>query len=543
MRKAFNYGVGTVVTIAALLQLNACALTPDGLSRPTIAANPTQKLKAQTGGRSQLGMNLSGVAYWTTAWAFVDAFKINGGWISQREGADWGKGGDLKLTPDGWVQSLEPGQYAEALMYFDSETHFPGGNYTILYDGEGTIEIAGDTVVSQSPGRLVVNVKSDGDGIRFQLKKINPNNPVRNIRVIMPGFEQTYQKQPFHPLFLKRLAPFGVIRFMDWMSTNNSPVVNWTDRNKPNTLSQAGDKGAALEYMIQLANATKASPWFTIPHQASDDYVRQFATMVRDRLDPALKVHIEYSNEVWNGIFSQSNYAQEKGLALGLSSDRYEAQARFNAQRSVEIFKIFEQVFGGKERLVRVLAWQAVNPGWSEVMLTWKDAYRNANAYAIAPYFNSQGLTDPKNISRTLQMTPDQILDVMQKSIREDRKGLVENVELTKKYGLPLIAYEGGEDLSYGEVPQNLEEQANKLFKQVSRHPRMRELYREYLSQWQEVGGGLFNQYSDITRYAKWGHWGALEYQDQPINTAPKYQGLIEFSDAKSSQSTAPAQN
>jgi hypothetical protein len=55
-----------------------------------------------------------------------------------------------------------------------------------------------------------------------------------------------------------------------------------------------------------------------MPHQASDEYVRQFALLVKEKLDPSLKVYIEYSNEVWNGIFAQHRYAEEQGKKIGL---------------------------------------------------------------------------------------------------------------------------------------------------------------------------------------------------------------------------------
>ncbi|MGC8713809.1 MAG: hypothetical protein ACP5RH_15575, partial [Leptodesmis sp.] len=103
------------------------------------------------------------------------------------------------------------------------------------------------------------------------------------------------QTHPFHPLFLDRLSQFNTLRFMDWGATNNSPLVNWADRTTINSATQASNQGVALEYMIQLANTLKINPWFNIPAEASDDYVRQFATMVRDQLDPSLRVYIEYS--------------------------------------------------------------------------------------------------------------------------------------------------------------------------------------------------------------------------------------------------------
>ena len=55
--------------------------------------------------------------------------------------------------------------------------------------------------------------------------------------------------------------------------------------------------------------------------------------------------------------------------------------------RSVEIFDIWEDVFGGHERLLRVLAWQSGN-AWSmeRIILPHRDAYKHADALAVAPY-------------------------------------------------------------------------------------------------------------------------------------------------------------
>jgi hypothetical protein len=49
---------------------------------------------------------------------------------------------------------------------------------------------------------------------------------------------------------------------------------------------------------VDLANALGASPWFTLPHTADDDYQRQFAALVKARLRPDVKVYVEWSNEV-----------------------------------------------------------------------------------------------------------------------------------------------------------------------------------------------------------------------------------------------------
>jgi hypothetical protein len=47
-------------------------------------------------------------------------------------------------------------------------------------------------------------------GIHVRLLSTSPANPLRNLRLVMPGFEATHQRQPFHPWFLKSLERFSV---------------------------------------------------------------------------------------------------------------------------------------------------------------------------------------------------------------------------------------------------------------------------------------------------------------------------------------------
>lgn len=53
-----------------------------------------------------------------------------------------------------------------------------------------------------------------------------------------------------------------------------------------------------MEAMLDLANRLDADPWFCIPHLADDDFVRRFAELVKQRLEPERSVYVEYSNEV-----------------------------------------------------------------------------------------------------------------------------------------------------------------------------------------------------------------------------------------------------
>jgi len=60
----------------------------------------------------------------------------------------------------------------------------------------------------------------------------------------------------------------------------------------------------------------------------------------------------------------------------------------------------------------------------------------------------------------------------------------------------------------------------------------MGELYREYLKYWFDTANsGLFVNFSYVSPPGQYGSWGILEYQDQPISEAPKYQALIDIID------------
>ncbi len=485
-----------------------------------------------------VGINLTAVVSYTTAWPFVDAFKMTNPWYSQRRGVGFNQGGPIQLTPAGWVAALSPDQTVDTVVFNGNHERYPAGQYVLLYDGEGEIEflLNSATVVSQQPGRIVANVVPKRSGIWIQLRQVNPQDPIRNLRLILPGFEQTYAEQVFHPLFLERLRPFApALRFMNWMRTNHSEQENWADRPTPDQPTQASSRGVSLEYMIALANRLQANPWFTLPHKASDDYVRQFAQMVRDRLDPSLKVYVEYSNEVWNDIFAQSGYAQEQGLAMGLSTNNpMQARLRFYSQRSVEIFKIWESVFGGTDRLVRVLAGQSANPWTGRQILEWQQAYKQADAYAIAPYFGRR-LTRDLEASEQLRIPIDAALDRLDAEVSELGQTLQENYSWVRDLGLELIAYEGGQHLVSNRFGDQ-EPQMRERYAQINRHPRMRQIYRKYLQQWQQGGGGLFCHFVDVDWPSRHGFWGALEYQNQDVQTAPKYLGLLDFIRSTQSQ-------
>lgn len=474
-----------------------------------------------------LGLNLSGVVDYSSEIVFVDSFKAARAWISQAKGKPWGQGGPLDLDAKGNVRSLREGQYAETVVWTGFEKHFPAGAFTCLYDGDGDLDFTFDArVVVRQPGKLKVEVKPKDGQVFARLTRTDPNNPVRNIRFILPGFEDSYVEKPFHPDFLARWKGFRVFRFMDWMRTNGSTVAEWADRPTPELHSQAL-RGVALEHMILLCNTLDVEPWFCMPHRATDDYVRRFAGMVKEKLKPSLKVYVEYSNECWNGQFEQARYCREQGKMLELSKNDYEAQLRYFSQRSVEIFKLWEDVFAGKDRLVRVLAAQSANPWTGTTVMDWKDASKHADAISIAPYFGHRW-GDPKKVEQTLALSVEELVRAMADDVAGSRKNMTTYAAEAKQRGLRLMAYEGGQHLAgYGGAENN--DKLTQLFHAANRHPAMKELYRQNLRDWEEAGGDVFCVFASMGRYSKWGSWGVLEHTGQDPSTAPKYQAVQEY--------------
>ncbi|MBN2656320.1 MAG: hypothetical protein JXR86_04610 [Spirochaetales bacterium] len=489
-----------------------------------------------------MGINLAGINYWAPAWTFVDRMKNAGEWIpSDVNGGAWDSGQSVPLRSDGYPQQIpyDPGNITPQIvktLLISNTSHYPAGDYTLIFEGTGAIKLdfdASGTYYAPGVAHNVPVYNPSTAGILLTIIESDPGDPIRNIRFIMPGFADTYEEQIFHPLFLTRLEGMKVIRFMDWGRTNNSDVVEWAERTRPDHYTQALPAGVSYEAMIDLTNALDADPWICIPHLASDDFVRELAGLVRDRMEPGRKIYIEYSNELWNGMFDQNQYVEELGQAY--SYDTFQGGLFYNAHRSGQIFEIFEQEFGGTDRMVRVAASQASNSWASEQILAGlnnssiNNTAARADVLAIAPYFGGSIADGLINEGLDSSVTVDQILDRLESAVyQETAPWTLNNSKVAEKYNVRLIAYEGGQHLlgTYGN--ENNDTLSNKLIA-ANRDERMKTIYLRMFDIWTANGGSEFCVFNFIEQHSKWGSWGILEYQDQPVSTAPKYSAVQEI--------------
>ena len=564
-----------LLLIAAGTLMLACALLYlVGSARLVRMAEPDR-------GYAPVGTNLSPVTYWSTQRPFVDLFLTSREWVPRcrfyddparpdpgctaDNTNDTGEAPFIDLDEHGWVRSLPQGNDGRTFTYVLTTVRgdHPAGEYVVLYEGEGRLEYsqrASKIEGTSSPGRDVIWVEGH---IGLEIVETDPNqtgNYIRNIRIVPIESEATYQRGPFNPVFLERLAPFTALRFMDWMRTNDSDQGDWGDRPQLRDARYSTEKGVPLETMIALSNTVGADPWFNMPHLANDAYVTNFAALTKKELRPDLDVIVEYSNEVWNKSFEQAVWAEERAVRAWpfAEGERNEKLYSWYGRRSVEICRIWKEVWGEeRERVKCVLASQSVNPWISEQILACRHARlvrpcggQEISYLAIAPYFGAR-LGDPEHAetlerwSRGLDGGVDRLFDEIRtgRGLRTFRQGhlnpvyddMREQAAVARRNGLTLVAYEGGQHLSpNGPVRQN--EPVTTLFNAANRDPAMGELYTAYLISWRNGGGGLFMHFSDVRRADPNGSWGALE--DVALPDTPKYRALLDFIENESCKET-----
>jgi hypothetical protein len=479
--------------------------------------------------------------------------------------------GNLDLDEDGWVRSLPAtGEAAfdavETAVFSDVQGHFPAGQYTVLYDGTGTLTYHGDVAEADVSvtGRHVLTVTAPGDaGIRLRITATDPQgtgNYLRNIRVILPGFEDNYAEQIFYPRFLTKLQPFKVLRFMDWMRTNRSMQGEWSQRPRVEDARYSTPAGVPLEVMVALSNRLHADAWFSMPHMATDEYVTEFATMVRTMLAADRNVYVEYSNEVWNGQFAQAGWVEDQALVEWPPPtppppdpviDAARRRMNWFGKRTAEICDLWKSAWGEQsERVICVMSAQATNTQTAFLALDcplWEEAPcvdHQIGALAIAPYFGGH-IGRPEHEETVVTWTEAADGGLEQLFSELSAGGLLTGavglltlpqvytntagyVALAATYDLPLVAYEGGQHVTEVITPVNPETPAlTQLFTTANRDARMGDLYREYLNQWKALGGTLFLHHTNTRRYDETGSYGALEYADQV--TTPKYTVLLRF--------------
>lgn len=486
------------------------------------------------------GINLTSVVDYSTELVFTDAFKQAREWtvFNTAPGGAWDSGLSVPLLPNGFPREIpysdgiNPPQAVRALMLWDIQGHYPSGRYRLIVAGKGQVRLWGAAnAIFQCPVDTLVNVNAANGGVVLEIERSLAADPIRDVKFIYPQYVNSYTNQVFTTEFLNFIKDFRCIRFMDWLRTNNSEVKNWADRTPENYYTQAKNSGVAWEYLIQLCNLSDKDAWVCIPHAATDQYIQELAKLLKGKLNPNLKIYLEYSNEVWNGIFTQNTYAAEVGQTLGYSGQPWERAWKYTAKRSADLFYLFENEFGpNNSRLVKVVPCWAANDWVSNQILThFNDPVYNpqkvkADAMAIAPYF---GGAVADQIGTNNEVSSISIAEIVRRvgvSLPETYASMNAQKTVADRYGLKLLAYEGGSHIvaTWPHVDNNA--LTDKLIA-TNRAVELQQIYCDYAQYWYNTTkGDLFCFFSSHGLPSKWGSWGMKEYMNH--TDAPKYKAL-----------------
>ncbi|HEY0824849.1 MAG TPA: hypothetical protein VGD76_13760, partial [Ramlibacter sp.] len=531
---------------------------------PAPVSSPTTTPSGSTtvSDRVPLGVNLEGLEDYARLQPFVDMMRTARAWGSASEPWNATVATDAlgwPTTDAGVVVALVSQDAGDSLSTYK---YLQPGTYSLRFTGKATVTPAGSTGVSvanyaydaatnRSRADVVVGPNAPGLMLSFQ----NTAGGVRDVSLRRPGYPDN---QTFTNEFMEAVAPFGVVRLMDFLATNGNPVRTWAERTTPASGTQTGPKGAAYEYAIDLANELGKDIWINIPVGADDDFVRQLAMLLNARLAPGRAVYVEYSNELWNSIFAQTKQNRDAAIAEAIAGDTTLTsgtqctQAQFDAisgncnpywagyhrigKRTVRISQIFSEVFGPGAMNTRariVFATQFANPAIAEQVLKNMATYRAPPASVIygvatAPYFLLSKAT-----AASLDATQDQILTELDTTLRTTIEpyfaaGVKQNgvfvrgaytggnytgashKALADYYGIKSLAYEGGPDL--------LQDPANSATKLgANRDARMGALLKSEIAQWIGCGNDLYMHFTLTSKWDKYGYWGLT---NDPLNLA-----------------------
>ena len=483
--------------------------------------------------RSLLGVNTDRLLNYSPACPTIDAIKSSKRFSSPKDPTD----GKAPVDADGW-----PTADFSVLVHAD----VPGvdGVYKLSCDGKATVTGRwGKTSVTNlkfDGKQTTADVEYRGGAAPMAISFTGTDGGVRNLKLLRPGYES--DEQVFTDDYLESKAPFGAVRLMNWTTTNDSTVARWDDRGKV-TDAQWSIKGGPWEPWLDYAAKHHKDLWLCVPHQADDDYVRKLAELCKERLgDAPVHLYLEHTNEYWNRQFKQAKWIEERAKQADAGwklndppTGSGELRHRYHAKRTLDIGRIFREVFGADDPRVRpVLTGQLAVPDATEKAVEWVErhhgpAKQHLYGVASAMYFGNNG--DKMGRSDvTGQELADHLCSAAGNWAKPGSKtGAAQRKfnELAKRAGIRTIAYEGGADL--GQAPGKLRKHELSRFiaarVQCQSLAATGEALERHFEWWFSNGGQEYFYYKDFSIYNKSGYFG-LSNNPTKIDT-PKYKAAI----------------
>ncbi len=460
-------------------------------------------------------MNLANPNYYTTERAFqnymhyMDEYMVSIAPI----GGNWNSGPALTYNATtGYPNNIVNGN--EAVMAMDMFDCEPvGTSFTITWTGPSNgVFVDGST--STGTNQLTW-VKSSAGKITFLCRL--RSNSISNL-VIRRTAEPLTGK--FRTAFLDRCKRYNTLRFMNWAAINewDPAITTWSQRLPETHRSQYSIlRGSSYETMIDLCNATQCNMWMCVPHCVNDAWITNLANLILSRRTGNWGVYLEWSNEVWNGLFKQHAYAQAQGGGTPAW-----AWYEYTILRSQQVAAL-ARATGLKINMVLNLQAYTTDHTWY-----LKDRVSppplnldGIDTLAIAPYFGSRA-HETTPIDYRAQMLSGGLTEVFNHCNWHIDNECVSSINSIKSVcaarGKNLAFYEAGQHLMASDTDVPL----YTLFIDANRDGRMYDAYMKYLRKCHELTPTLHCTFDSAREYTKFGSWGLVEYEGQSLTLAHK---------------------
>ena len=357
----------------------------------------------------------------------------------------------------------------------------------------------------------------------------------------------------WNPDWMDEISIYSTFRFMNWVGTNNNAWgldEDWDNRRLPTDETHqsmspnpigffnhgSNRPGLAYEWLIDLCNRANKHMWINVRHRSRHYYWENLAHLIADKLNPGLKVYVEYSNETWNSVFDQFQYLldlQAEWDVPGLSGNQWQRAQALHIHLSFELFEVFQNVFeeyNRKDDVVRVIAIGGnYDNTYRYLTDTGEHRFDGAqghrdevpnphdqwfDALAIAPYISvgdgaREDAYEEAMAQLALRISP------------TGHHGGPGRVLLPRLYadhlGVDLIGYEGGQH-----------ELLNS--RQWAENPQIYDFYTNMFNTYADYFDGPFCHYAHTSEYHNQsgrGSWGTMEFTGD--THMPKYQAIRDW--------------
>lgn len=291
--------------------------------------------------------------------------------------------------------------------------NYSGEQFTVSWTGSANVILigpAGTTPgVRQSTSPATFTLGTFDTAVAFNVSVdfllTDINDPPKNIKVYQTRYASALAAgKTFNPDWFAVERQFRILRTMDWMSTNNCTITDFSQMADENFWSwgqpfntttangSAGPKGGMHPQLIcRLLNESGCDGHVCIPIQATDALVTSLATYFRDNTSRI--IDFELSNETWNNTFDQYTYCNTQAAALfGGNGDKWWGY------RAAGIMKLIRDIMGNRARWRGVLATQTVATSVTNNRLIGINYWRAnvlspANSLTVADLFDDIHVT------------------------------------------------------------------------------------------------------------------------------------------------------